>query len=62
MHTERIVGGTDEVVVLAWQTGRRKTSGGPLKNLFGTVFKLEDSKIKWARTFWVVTVRIGVAP
>jgi ketosteroid isomerase-like protein len=50
LRTERVVGAPgDEVVVLAWQRGRRKASGARVKNLFGMVFMLEDSKIKWVQ-------------
>jgi ketosteroid isomerase-like protein len=51
LHTERVIGAGDEVAVLAWQRGRRKTSGAPVDNLFGMVFTLEDSKIKWVQIY-----------
>jgi ketosteroid isomerase-like protein len=46
LHTERVVGARGDVVVLAWQRGRRKTGGAPIENLFGMVFRLEDAKIR----------------
>jgi ketosteroid isomerase-like protein len=51
LHTERVVGAGDEVVVLAWQRGRRKTSGAPVNNLFGMAFTVEDSKISWVQIY-----------